>query len=302
MTTKAKNDNPAEWNQKTLEKNWRAHLEALARENKVGLTMERLRFQAEQGASYSDTGDRWSELNAESRAAAWQNLIKTSKEATKEMMPVCVQCTQCCRKGSPTLMRDDLELLGDEKIPWSELVTLRVGEPARSPYTEEVFYLPEERIKLREKPGTKTCVFLDEEASTCTIHVDRPMQCRAQACWDPETGKELMKEQHLTRKDILGQVETLAELLAEHDRRCSFERLRNAFEELKNTEGKAIDEVIDVIAFEDHFRHFVAEKLNIPENTLDFIFGRPLADRVRLFGFRIEVEDDGTRTLLPDED
>ncbi len=40
---------------------------------------------------------------------------------------------------------------------------------------------------------------------------------------------------------------------------------------------------------------------DVPEANLDLVFGRKLSDRVRLFGFRVEQDKDGTKTLLPAE-
>ncbi len=302
MNTNDTAGTPASWNKETLEKRWEDHIKSLTAKDKLGLSAVRLRFQAEQGSSYADARDQWTDMDGEKRTAMWEHLLKSSEENTAEIMPVCVQCGECCVKSSPTLMVDDLEILRDEKIRWSDLVTLRQGEPARSPITSDVFYLPEERIKVREKKGTKTCIFYDEETTTCTIHMNRPIQCRAQACWDDENARALLDEKFMTRQNLLEGVEVLTELLAEHDKRCSFEKLRDAFEKLKQTKGESVDEVVDLLAFEDHFRHGVAEKLSIPEDTLDLVFGRPLAERVRLFGFCVEVGEDGVHTLVPDKD
>jgi Fe-S-cluster containining protein len=222
-------------------------------------------------------------------------------EKTKgEPLPICRQCGECCRGASPTLMLEDLELLRDERIPWRNLMTLRVGEPAHSPLTNEAFFLAEERIKIREKTGKKECVFLIGETNLCSIYPNRPMQCRAQACWDPKLALDLAEEPCLTRRDIFRDVKVLIELLDEHDRRCSFDKLKNAFDELKQSKGKTIDQAVELLAFDDHFRNFIKETLNIPEDTVELVFGRSLADRVRLFGFRVETDADGTHTLMPE--
>ena len=55
-------------------------------------------------------------------------------EATQELLPTYVGCGECCRKSAPTLGQEDLVLLREEALPWAELVTLREGEPARSPF------------------------------------------------------------------------------------------------------------------------------------------------------------------------
>ncbi|MCP4603091.1 MAG: YkgJ family cysteine cluster protein [Proteobacteria bacterium] len=293
-------NSPAIWNTEELKENWLAHLESLASESSINLSMKRLRYQTEEASSYHEIVDRWSEMNSDKRTQAWEQLLGSCEQNTKEMLPICVQCGDCCRKGSPTLLLEDLELLREEKIPWDQMVTLRKGEPARSPYTDDLFYLPAERIKLRERNGTRTCGFLDDTTGMCNLHIERPIQCRAQACWDPEPARELANEPHLTRRHIFEGMDVLLEMMDEHDRRCSFEQMRNAFEELKQSEGKNIDEVVEFLAFEDHFRHFTAENLKIPENTLDLVFGRSLISMVRLFGFRVDVGEDGTRTLLPE--
>ncbi len=181
--------------------------------------------------------------------------------------PVCVQCGECCRKGSPTLHLEDLELLREGKIPWRQLVTLRAGEPAYSPFDEKPFQLPSECIKIREEPGANRCVFLDDQTTQCRIYRDRPVQCRAQTCWDPTPARQLSKLPHLTRRDIFGDVELLGEILAEHDQRCSFKKLSEVFTRLTEGEGAAVDAALELLAYEDHFRHFFAERLKVPEDN-----------------------------------
>ena len=88
-------------------------------------------------------------------------------------------------------------------------------------------------------------------------------------------------------------------MIDEHDRRCSFEEMRKLFDELQETKGKNIDTIIDLLAFDEHIRQFTAEKMNIPEKVLDLVFGRSLSERVGLFGFKIDISPDGTRTLTP---
>jgi Fe-S-cluster containining protein len=213
----------------------------------------------------------------------------------------CVLCGDCCRQGSPTLHHEDLEILAREVISRRQLVTLRKGEPVYSPYEEKPVYLREERIKIREKPKTRECVFLDAEASRCTIYPDRPVQCRAQACWDPDPAREIAAQPCLTRRDLFGEAEVVLELLDEHDTRCSFDKLEGAFDRLHKSGGQSIDEVIDTLAFEDHFRGFVAERLKLSEEELELFFGRSFSAMAGLFGFRVEKKPDGTRLILPAE-
>ena len=301
MNSQDKKENPANWSASKLEEEWTSYVESEAESLKSNLPIKRLRYQAEISSNYPNTIEKWPEMSDSERKQAWKSLCNSLESSSKEMLPVCVQCGICCQKGSPTLMEDDLEILKEEHIPWSQLYTLRKGEPAHSPITDEVFYLEEEYIKLREKPGTKTCVFFDDESNECKVHLNRLTQCRAQECWDDEPVKQLAGEPKLTRKKLFGSVEVLLEMIEEHDRRCSFEEMRDLFDGLKNSGGKTASKVVEFLAFEEHFRSFVAEKLNIPEDTLDLVFGRPLASMVRLFGFKVEVDEDGAKVLKPDQ-
>jgi hypothetical protein len=89
-------------------------------------------------------------------------------------------------------------------------------------------------------------------------------------------------------------------LIAEHDHRCSFGKLRDAFKKLAETQSESLDEILELLAYEEHFRQFLAEKLNIPTDTLTLVFGRSYEDLVPLFGFCVKQENDGTKCLMSD--
>jgi len=225
--------------------------------------------------------------------------MSDTESNVKQMKNECARCGDCCRRSSPTLMLDDLFLLRTEKLPWNQLVTLRKGEPAFSPHEMKPVYLPAEKIKIREKKNKGGCVFLDQENNLCTIYEDRPQQCRAQECWNPESALAIESEEYLTRKALFAEIEVLLEILDRHDEECSFKKLREGFERIKETKGQNVDGVIEILSRDDHFRDFVPRSLSIPLDILDLVFGRSLASRVGLFGFRIETSRDGTHTLVP---
>jgi len=104
----------------------------------------------------------------------------------------------------------------------------------------------------------------------------------------------------LTRRDLFQGVEILADILAEHDRRCGYEKLRAAFQRLGESKGDTIEEVLDLLGYESHFREFFSEKLSIPPTMLPLVFGRSFGDLVVHFGFRVREGTDGSRILLPD--
>jgi Fe-S-cluster containining protein len=289
---------PATWNFEALNKNWIDYLGGLARESNIPL--KRLHYQLEQSPNYQEIVQRWGKMDGAERVSAWKKLIEVSEKLAAEILPSCVQCGECCRKGSPTLQLEDLDLLSQGKIPWDCLVTLRRGEPVRSPFEDKLVFLVDERIKIREKPETQECEFLDSESSLCTVYEDRPVQCRAQVCWDSAEAKQLAKQPYLTRRDIFKEVELLLKLIAEHDDRFAFAKLQAAFSRLEETRGESVQEIIQLLAQERHYRHFLAEQLNIPGNMLELVFGRSFEKLVTLFGFKVRVEEDGSRCLTLD--
>lgn len=289
---------PGSWSQETMRRNWMEHLEAMAAESRSSLPLRRVQYQVEQNPVFQDAFVRWPRMKDTERFKAWKSLLECSENVLKEILPACVQCGECCRKGSPTLQLEDLEILRQGKIPWNQLFCLRKGEPVRSPFKNNLFFLLDERIKIREKAGTQECVFLNSESHQCTIYSDRPVQCRAQACWDATEAKQLSEQPYLTRRDIFKDVELILEIIGEHDRRCSFASLNEAFKRLEETKGGNIDEVLEMMAYEDHFRNFMGEKLKAPADVLDLVFGRSFADLAPLFGFQVRREPDGTRCLV----
>lgn len=291
---------PANWERDRMQRELFERLMEAAVEEELRLSSARLRYEVEQSAACQELLQRWPGMNGAKRMEAWKELLVLGIQAVREPSPVCIRCAECCRKGSPTLHLSDLGRVRGESIPLEQVVTIRKGEPARIPTSGEPFYLPEERIKVKEKPGGSECVFLDSAERSCRIYEHRPAQCRAQACWDDGAWKKMAAEDPpLTRYRLFEGVEVLTSLLEEHDRRCSFDALREAFESIEQTGGRSLDDAVQAVAFEDHFRNFVTEQLNLPREAMELFFGRSFQDRLRLFGFRVEQEPDGTRVLLP---
>lgn len=292
-------DYPAAWDIDALRRKMLHHMQSLLEDNESPIPLKRLQYQLEQSTIYHDVIQRWPRMDDNQRLKAWKLLLEYSDQVAREVLPTCVQCGECCRHGSPTLHLEDLELLKQSKLPFNKTFTLRPGEPVRSPFDGKIFHLLDERIKVQEKPGTEECAFLDGDV--CTIYVDRPLQCRAQACWDSAQYKELTQQPYLTRRDIFAELEVLLELMDEHNKRCSFSRLQELFKQLEEQGEETIQPLLELLAYEDHFRRFFGEQLKIPEDTLKLVFGRSLADLVALFGFRVDEEPDGSKRLVPDQ-
>ena len=287
------------WDLAELRARWTRSLEDLAGSPGFHMPLKRLRYQAEEDPEYGRLVEEWPRLDREGREKGWQELMECVARAAAQVLPVCVGSGECCRHGSPSLFHQDLELVRGEEIPWRQLVTLRPGERARAPGSGQPVDLSEEHIKIREDPETGACVFYDDTGERCRIYVHRPVQCRAQACWDPGPARELLEEARLSRSTLFAEVPVLRELVEEHDRRWPFAALREAMDGLHRSAGEEVEGVIRLLAEEASFRGLVAQRLSIPEDVLDFLFGRSFVDLVPLFGLQVVTAEDGTRTLRP---
>jgi hypothetical protein len=294
-------NHPAGWDADQFRENWGAFVENLLKEEAGWLIpARRIRRQIERSPAFIEAAGGWDNMNGACRIDAWRRLLVAAEESCGTVLPVCVQCGECCRMGSPTLHLEDLGLLQSGKIPWDQLITLRKGEPARSPFDGMPFVLPEERIKVREKEGVRECVFLVPETDRCSIYSERPLQCRAQACWDPIPARDTAELPFLLREHIFAGVGVLLDIIAEHERRCGFEAFSAAFEELGKTDGGNVDEVLRLLSYEEHFRQFVREKFNVPAQNMELLLGRSLARMAEVFGFRVTEGPEGTRCLVAD--
>jgi Fe-S-cluster containining protein len=287
----------ATWGVDALRRNLFQRLRRLARQEGLALTAKRVAHEIEQDPYCRRLLERWPAPECD-RESTWQELMDSGARACRNVSPICVRCGECCRNASPILYSPDLLAVRRERIPLKELMALRIDEPASSPFADKPFPLSSECIKVREKPGSSECVFFDSEHELCGIHEHRPYQCQAQSCWDESGVEGLMSLKVLTRRELFSGVDALLEIMDDHDRRCSFAKLVEAFEELHKSQGATLDDVVELIAYEDHFRSFVAERMGLPEDALDLFFGRSLASRVRLFGFRVDEGVDGSRTLV----
>lgn len=294
-------NHPSGWDTEQFRENWFAFLESIVEESSSLVPPRRIRYQIEQTAVFQEVVADWESLNGSQRLDAWKKLLMCAEESSQDILPTCVQCGECCRKGSPTLHAEDIEILREGKIPWEQLVTLRKGEPALSPFDGRPFVLPEERIKIREKEGSQECVFLDEKTERCSIYSDRPLQCRAQACWDPMPARDLAEQPFLLRKQIFEGVDVLLEMISEHDKRCGFEALTEAFEKLQENEGKDIQAIVGLLSYEEHFREFVSGQFKIPLENMELLFGRSFVRMLPLFGYRVEQDAEGNNCIVPDK-
>lgn len=198
--------------------------------------------------------------------------------------PACQRCGTCCKKGGPALHREDRTLVAEGLIPAGHLFTIRQGEPVRDDVRGTLASLAQEIVKIKGVNGRWTCAFFEEASRGCRIYDVRPLECRVLNCRDTRPIEAVYERTRLTRRDLLADVGGLWELIVDHERRCSYAQIARLLDDgFEN--GVAIHEaaIQEMIRFDDHIRQLTVEKAGMDLRMLDFLFGRPLTDTIKLF-------------------
>jgi Fe-S-cluster containining protein len=215
---------------------------------------------------------------------------------------ICERCGECCVNGSPTLHLSDFKLFKENIVTLTDVYTLRKGELVYDNIGEDLDYLKEEMMKIKERPGAKTCIFYDPENRDCQIYETRPLQCVYFECWNPKKFLETLSEDKLSRGDLFNMVPVIREFVETHEERCSYKKLEELFEKTQEGSDDAAEEILGILEYDTAIRPFIVEKLNVPAESTDLIFGRPLIDTIKMFGYKVEKDDEGNYCLLVDKD
>lgn len=242
-----------------------------------------LRQEVEEAAGFSQVYRDWNDLSPESRA-----------EASREE---CLRCGDCCLRSGPTLLLQDLPLLEQEILTWNDLYTLRTGDRETSREGTAVA-LQEERLKIREVPGSQQCSYYQAATQACRIYDQRPEQCRRQHCWG-EPPPPLAQEEFLTRRHLLAQVPEVWELICAHEERCHLPRLRQSLEELVDGREEAGDALFEALHFDHYLRKMLEEEWQLSPAATELILGRPLTRFLQDLGFQATFTPEGVFRLTP---
>jgi Fe-S-cluster containining protein len=227
----------------------------------------------------------------------WMQVRERLINAAYATRQYCIRCGACCEQGSPTLTRNDLDGFRANVLKPEHLVTIRQGEPTYDSRTEKIGPAEREMLKVRERAGSRTCILYDktslERECGCSIYESRPDQCRRQECWNPDSSRAA-DAVPLTRKDLLTGLGELWEVIERHEERCSYEELNRCMARLTATKGQTIDEIVDVLSFDQHVRDFLHKRLGLPLEAMELFLGRPMRDAIDAYGLRVEDKPDGT--------
>jgi hypothetical protein len=166
------------------------------------------------------------------------------------------------------------------------LYTLREGELAMDNVTGRLFPLADDIIKIKGQGQGWTCVFFDAAAKGCQIYASRPAECRVLKCWDPGQLAAMYTHDRLTRRDLIAGVEGLWELVLDHSRRVSHDRIQHL---LATAGPRGLDVDADaalmaMVRYDLSLREVLVEKGKVTPDQLDFLFGRPLTRTLPPFG------------------
>ena len=257
--------------------------------------------QVRQEQWYQNLESTWEILNPQVRTREWQTLMNHLVEIAYGRRPYCVRCGECCLHGSPSLHLEDAELVIQGILSPQDLYTLRKGERAKLNAEGKLVMLQKEAIKIREKPENGQCIFYLETERECAIYQNRPLQCKLQACWDPESLKELLHKEKLSRRYLLKDDEAKLKLIDVHDERCGAEELDTAFSTIdQGGDETALDRILEILRYDTTFRAVLTEKGGFRVEELDFFFGRSILEIVRAYGMRVDRHEDGTYHLVSD--
>ncbi len=195
---------------------------------------------------------------------------KTGKEP-------CRQCGTCCKKGGPSLHKEDMVLLRQGSIVFAELITVRTGEKVLLPFSGKAEPASQELIKLAGQKGEWTCVHYDQENSSCQIYKDRPLECRLLDCRDTQALIDVIGRDTLERRNILNPEDPILELIAKHDMECPWERVDMLGDRLlQNRDGEILPELSAIVNKDLEFRRSAFNEYGMPGEIELFVFGRPI--------------------------
>ena len=247
---------------------------------------------------YQDLSENWPSWTEAYRKRRWEALCREIEKAAYATRPYCLRCGECCRRGSPSLYLEDLPMLRQGIIRRLDLLTLRAGEIGYSNIQEDLVLLDQEQVKVKEKPGSRECLFLDTGTGLCGIYENRPLQCRVMECWNPDLYDELKTQRYLTRRELLNPDDPLVPIIENHSKRCSLEDLHRALTRGQRGFADSLEEALDILFFDQHLRDYLEREQGIKAENQGFLIGRPVLDLIPSLGFRIEKDGEGNIKLV----
>jgi Fe-S-cluster containining protein len=199
----------------------------------------------------------------------------------------CIRCGVCCEKGGPSFHHEDKYLIEKGIILSKYLYTIRKGELAFDNIKGGLLTVTSDIIKIKGRKGSWMCIFFDEKEKSCGIYENRPVECRVLKCWDTEKIERIYSKNRLSRRDLISEIKWLWDLIEDHQTVCSYEKIKGFVDELNSDKrDKAHEDILNIIHYDKHIRSLLVEKGKVDADMMDFLFGRPLTETVKMFGLK----------------
>ncbi|EPR35318.1 hypothetical protein dsmv_3132 [Desulfococcus multivorans DSM 2059] len=172
-------------------------------------------------------------------------------------------------------------------IPLNHLYTIRRGEPAYDNIAGAVFPVSDDLIKIKGAGDTWACLYYDDVLKGCRIYGDRPVECRILKCWDTTAIEAMYRSDRLTRKDLIGGVPGLWDLVLDHQARCGYEEIGSLVAGIRQGEAASLERLRTMVRYDGSLRQLVVEKGLTGTRMTDFLFGRPMVDTLKPMGVNV---------------
>jgi Fe-S-cluster containining protein len=207
----------------------------------------------------------------------------------------CRRCGECCRKGGPALHFEDRLLVDKGILAFSDLVAIRLGEPAYDPLGDKVTPSGSEFIKIMGQGSSWSCRFFDPGNNGCAIYENRPLECRLLFCREPEELENVIGKNLLTRRDLIPGEEPIIKLIDRLEQECGYQTVNNLLTGTAGIRDDIVERLSEMVgrdlAIRDEFLR------TFPERRTEemFLFGRPLFLVLAPYGFRLLEDEEGIR-------
>jgi Fe-S-cluster containining protein len=274
---------------------WEDYLAAVLEISAESERFKLLRRQIEDSAGFKEIFDSWNDLPLAARGAAWRRLMNAAGNKYAEVSEDCIRCGECCTLGSPTLLIHDLPLFQQEILTWNDVYTLRPGEQVAN-REGQVEPLTEERLKIRELPGSRQCWFFMAANNSCRIYDQRPEQCRRQNCWG-EPPRPPAVAQLLSRKHLFEAVPEVWNLIHAHQERCDCARVAQALAALTAGREETEEVLFEALHFDHYLRQMLINDWELTPTATELLLGRPLSQFLETLGLDAILTPEGVFRL-----
>jgi Fe-S-cluster containining protein len=228
-----------------------------------------------------------------------KRIIDLSNNKSTPAITECNRCGTCCKKGGPSFHLEDKMLIEKGIILSKHLYTIRIGELSHDNIKECLLPAASDIIKIKGQKDSWTCIFFDEKENECIIYDNRPLECRVLKCWDTREIEKIYSKNRLTRKDLISTIGGLWDLIEDHQTQCSYDKLKHFIEALNGSKkDDTLKGILDIIEYDTRIRKLVVQKGGLEPDMTDFLFGRPLTETIRMYGFKVTKTDNHYR-LVP---